>query len=222
LGDKDFTVELWLRSTDDAAYILHKGTLKANTATGDQGKWIGLEYKAGNLRFSVDDDVKKSEVVVSASQYFNDAWAHVALVRDTYDKSINIYLNGELAGSATDNTGSVTDFNDLLVIGNVNVDFNNTYVGAIDEFTAWNGALSAADIRAHYADGVNALAQGIDDVRADSSSGGILRVIDAATGIELRRGTGSIEALTDRLAPGCYLIEQVTPHGRTVRKVMKP
>ena len=214
LGSNDFTVELWLRSTDDAAYILHKGTLKANTTTGDQGKWIGLEYKASNLRFSVDDDVKKSEVVVPASDYFNNEWAHVALVRDTYAKTIGIYINGELAGEGTDGTGSVTDQNDLLVIGNVNVDFYNTYVGAIDELTAWDGALSSADIRAHYQAGVEALALGIDAVKAAGESGPY-RIIDPTTGIVVRSGSGNAEGATDGLAPGIYLIEtsgRVTKH----------
>jgi hypothetical protein len=112
---------------------LHKGTLSENSKTGAQGKWVGVEYKSGNLRFAVDDNVTKSEVSAGASEYFNDEWTYVACVRDTYSGTLNLYINGALAATATDKTGDCTDNNDLLVIGNVNVTFDNYFTGSLDE-----------------------------------------------------------------------------------------
>ena len=61
LGTADFTIETWFKSTDDAAYLFHKGSMAANATTGATGKWVGIELKNGLLKFSVDDNETKSD-----------------------------------------------------------------------------------------------------------------------------------------------------------------
>ncbi len=215
LGKSDFTIEFWFKSTDDAAYILHKGTLSANSTTGAEGKWVGVEYKSGNLRFAVDDNVTKSEVSAGAAEYFNGEWTHVACVRDTYSGTINLYINGALAASANDKTGDCTDYNDLLVIGNVNVSFDNTFTGALDELTFYNAALSATDIKDHYE---NPATSGIADIVVNKNAE--YSIVSATTGVILGRSKGSIEKLTSNLTPGCYIL--VTNYGTSseARKIV--
>jgi hypothetical protein len=215
LGQSDFTIEFWFKSTDDAAYILHKGTLSANSTTGAEGKWVGVEYKSGNLRFAVDDNVTKSEVSAGAAEYFNGEWTHVACVRDTYSGTINLYINGALAASANDKTGDCTDYNDLLVIGNVNVSFDNTFTGALDELTFYNAALSATDIKDHYE---NPATSGIADIVVNKNAE--YSIVSATTGVILGRSKGSIEKLTSNLTPGCYIL--VTNYGTSseARKIV--
>lgn len=62
LGTKDFSVELWFRSDGGTGvdwYLFHKGSHTKNASTGATGKWMGLQYKNGNLTFGIDDDVTK-------------------------------------------------------------------------------------------------------------------------------------------------------------------
>jgi hypothetical protein len=215
LGKSDFTIEFWFKSTDAAAYILHKGTLSENSKTGAQGKWVGVEYKSGNLRFAVDDNVTKSEVSAGASEYFNDEWTYVACVRDTYSGTLNLYINGALAATATDKTGDCTDNNDLLVIGNVNVTFDNYFTGALDELTFYDAALSATDIKDHYE---NPASSGIADIVVDSEAE--YSIVSATTGIILGKSKGSIENLTTNLAPGCYILVTAKATGNEARKIV--
>ena len=78
LGKRDFTIEMWMKSKDDAAYIFHKGSHAANEATGATGHWVGIELKNAVLYFAIDDNVTKSQAYVKeADQWFNDEWHHV-------------------------------------------------------------------------------------------------------------------------------------------------
>ena len=62
--------------------------------TGATGKWMGLQYKNGNLTFGIDDDVTKSNLDIPATQYFNGEWNHVVCVRDGETKTLKMYING--------------------------------------------------------------------------------------------------------------------------------
>lgn len=97
-GDKSFTIEFWMNSKDDAAYILNKGAI----ASSNGGNWVGLEYKSGALRFAVDDDVVKSEVQwAEGSTIFDGEWHHVVLARDVVAKKLLMYVDGELKTART-------------------------------------------------------------------------------------------------------------------------
>lgn len=146
-GDKAFTIEFWMNSTDDAAYILHKGAI--SSANG--GNWVGLEYKNGALRFAVDDDKTKSEVQwADGKNCFDGQWHHIVLVRDVVGKSLQMYVDGELKNTAADNTGAVNCADQTLVIGNVNFDFNNPYVGLLDELSIYRGVMSASKVMERF------------------------------------------------------------------------
>ncbi|MDE5749932.1 MAG: Por secretion system protein, partial [Duncaniella sp.] len=120
LGSQSFSIELLFKSTDDAAYLLHKGSISATAAAGATGNWIGLEYKGGNLKFAIDDDVTKSEATAEGTPYFDGQWHHVVLVRDTDAKKLCIYVDGQLIAESSDDTGAVNDNNEDLVIANGN------------------------------------------------------------------------------------------------------
>lgn len=146
-GDKPFTIEFWMNSTDDAAYILHKGAI--SSANG--GNWVGLEYKNGALRFAVDDDKTKSEVQwADGKNCFDGQWHHIVLVRDVVGKSLQMYVDGELKNTAADNTGAVNCADQALVIGNVNFDFNNPYIGLLDELSIYRGVMSASKVMERF------------------------------------------------------------------------
>lgn len=183
-GDGSFTVSLWLRSTDEAAYILHKGSTAANAATGATGNWVGIELKNGLLKFAVDDDVVKTGLDVSgASQWFDGAWHQVVLVRDREARTLTAYVDGEAVGSVDDQTGAIGCKDEAMVIGNVNTTFNNGFAGALDHLSIWSGAMSPGRIAAEYA---AADPTGITDITTTD----LCIVVDAMTGAVVREGAG--------------------------------
>lgn len=213
LGTKDFSIEFWFKSTDDAAYILHKGSIAADAATGTTGKWIGLEYKNGQLKFAIDDNVTKSEAA-AATNCFNGEWNYVVLVRDRDAKALKMYVNGSLLAEATDNTGDISDNNEPLSIGNVNVNKNNFFNGVIDELIIYEGAMSAQKVAERYG-----AATGIVTAHGNDSSR--LTIISAASGRVIYSGNGRNENIMQGMAPGIYII--ITDNGsqREVRKIIK-
>ncbi|MCH5346732.1 MAG: putative Ig domain-containing protein, partial [Muribaculaceae bacterium] len=151
LGQKDFTIEFWMQSTDDAAYIIHKGSHAANAATGTTGKWIGLELKNGALSFAIDDDITKTEAkLASATSYFDGEWHHVVMVRDAFKKQLMLYLDGKEVARADDKTGDISDNNENFIIGNVNVNFDNSFKGALDELYIYHGVMSPEKVAERY------------------------------------------------------------------------
>lgn len=146
-ADRPFSIEFWMNSTDDAAYMLHKGAI----ASANGGNWVGLEYKNGALRFAVDDDRQKSEVQwADGKSCFDGQWHHIVLVRDVVGKTLLIYVDGELKNSAPDNTGAISCAGQDFIIGNVSFDFNNPYTGLLDELSIYRGVMSASKVREHF------------------------------------------------------------------------
>ncbi len=213
LGTKDFTIEMWFKSTDDAAYLLHKGSMAANATTGASGKWFGIEYKGGNLKFAIDDNVTKSEASAPASAYFNGGWNHLVCVRDGYTKTLKMYVNGVLLAESADNTGDISDNNELFVIGNVNVNFNNMFAGIMDELTIYEGAMTAKTVAERY----NSLATGIGSLVTARPVR--LTVVSATTGMVVRTGVGAAENVTAGLPSGYYILVSDNGVEREVKKM---
>ncbi len=152
LGDRDFTLEFWMKSADQAAYILHKGSNTADASTGASGNWIGVELKNDVLYFAIDDDKQKSQAYAKeASKWFDNEWHHVVMVRDRYAKTLYVYVDGEEVATGADTTGAINDNNEMLVLGNMNVLFDNPFTGALDEVYIYEGAMSAQKVAERYA-----------------------------------------------------------------------
>ncbi len=152
IGNQSFTFDLWFKSpggTSTDWYLFHKGTHVANTTTGATGKWFGLQYKNNLMTFAIDDNVTKTNIDVTANQYFNNEWTYVAGVRDMSADKISIYINGVLKGQTTDKTGDINETGDLI-IGNRNVNFDNPFKGNIDEFSIYKDILTPEEILDNY------------------------------------------------------------------------
>lgn len=151
-GADDFTIELWMKSADDAAYIIHKGSHARNADTGATGNWVGLELKNAVLYFAIDDDVTKSQAYSKeADKWFDNQWHHVVMVRDTYQGKLFLYVDGQLAAEGADSTGAVNCDAEDLVIANANVNFDNNFTGALDEIYIYKGAMSAEKVAERFA-----------------------------------------------------------------------
>lgn len=218
LGTRDFSIEMWLRSTDDAAYILHKGSMAADASAGTSGKWVGLEYKNGDLKFAIDDDASKSEAKVAAQQCFDGEWHHIVAVRESATKSLKLYLDGRLMAQSTDTTGDISDNDEPFIIGNVNVSYDNLLKGTLDELAIFGGAMSANKVAERYdargSLGVSTpVAPVIDGPRH-------LMLVDARTGIVVARGIGDDSNVTAGAVPGIYILVIDQDGSRTYRKIV--
>ncbi len=210
LGKKDFTILLWFRSTGRDAYLFHKGHTDEC--------WVGLEYKSGRLKFAVDDDVQKSEVSIDATEIFNDEWHHAALVRESSTGTLKIYIDGVLLGEAPDQTGSVSDKNLPLIIGN-SCGLDNRFNGCLDEFRIYTGAMTDRLVREDFLKG-DAPA-GITEVKVNNGFTAItnLTLVDAITGRTVARGRGVAENVTSTAAPGIYILIAETNGRREISKI---
>lgn len=161
LGEESFSVELWYKSDGGNVdyYLLHKGSHAKNTSTGTTGKWFGIQYqknsKNDRLTWGIDDDVTKSAIDVnSGSSYFNNEWTHLVCIRNIDTKKLYFYINGVLKAEGADNTGNISNTEDI-VIGNTNVNFTNGIKGLIDEVSIYKGALTAEEVLFKYNQGAN-------------------------------------------------------------------
>lgn len=215
-GLTPFTIEMWINSNSGSnCYILNKGVV--SDADGS-GNWVGLEYKNSELRFAVDDRKTKSEVKTGgASKYFDGAWHHIVMVRDTDSKSLTLYVDGEAVAQGGDATGAIENADEPLCIGNVNFSFNNPYNGKIDELCIYHGAMSAAQVQARYADPTYAVAA-VDAVDAET---GYARwtLVNAMNGMVVATAEGyDCFGITAGVPAGVYIL---VVEGETATKTYK-
>ncbi len=173
LFDKNsFTISFWMKAdislmptgTTSSSYILCKGSITKNAATGATGKRFDVEIKSNELRFAIDSDdktkteIKSSTTLYPASQYYTGSWVNVVVMRDITAGKLRIYRNGVLAGEGNDTTGTSVGIGEPtdLVIGNIGAlelfasSTPQPYKGLFDELKIFNYALSAADVTTTY------------------------------------------------------------------------
>ncbi|WP_163410998.1 LamG-like jellyroll fold domain-containing protein [Flavobacterium ajazii] len=163
-----FTVSFWMKAdaslipagTTLSSYILCKGSMTKSVTTGATGRRFNVEIKSNQLRFAIDDDVTKTELVSSlaATSYFTGNWVNVIIMRDVATSKLKIYTNGVFTNEKADATGTSVGIGEAtdLVIGNIGALelYANTtpapYKGLFDELKMFNYALTAAEVTALY------------------------------------------------------------------------
>lgn len=213
LAERPFTVELWMKSTDDNGYIFFKGSHK-NDGQNTSGNWIGLERKGGYLCFSIDDDVAKTDCkLADASAVFDGGWHHIACVRDFEAKTLTLYVDGVAVATASGvKTGGINDLMEPLLIG-CSDETDRPFEGVVDEFIIHPSAMTADDVAASYASLRDAIS-GIDDIEISVSAR--YTIVNAMSGIIVRSAIGtSSEEIVDNLERGVYIL--VIEDGKTTK-----
>lgn len=171
LDKGSFSLSFWMKAdaallpTDNttSAYLLCKGSITRNAATGATGKRFDIEFKSKQLRFAIDDDNDangggKDELQSDGTPFFTGNWVHVTTIRDTATKKLRLYMNGALVketaiAKANAGIGEASD----LIIGNIGaLEFLSTankpapYKGALDELKIYNYALTADEVLGLY------------------------------------------------------------------------
>lgn len=144
-----FTIALWVKNQPGQAqsYLIHKGTFSHNEETGGTGRWYGIEIKSGQVRFSIDDNITKTELSVAEDTFFTGEWVHLTAVRDTAAGVLRLYRNGEPVAETADRTASGIGETEPLIIANSN-NLNTPYAGLLDEMKLFNYRLSDSAIAA--------------------------------------------------------------------------
>jgi hypothetical protein len=169
LDKSSLSISFWMKAPLSAlpanattsAYLLCKGSITRNAATGATGKRFDIEFKNSIVRFAVDDDINKDELQADAKPLFTDNWVHVVAIRDMTNKKLLLYKDGAAmtatSGSANANATKATGIGEptSLVIGNIgeleflaNTNSASPYQGKIDELKIFNYVLSPAEIAA--------------------------------------------------------------------------
>ena len=142
LGDNEFTIEAWVYPKRA------EGTWPDNRSTifyeGSGGTWfVFIGYNKLYLQTLIDPYPAVSTPVGSIQ---NNQWHHVvASAKSGETDGIKLYINGELKGSGTLNLSGGSN---KKYIGKLSTDYFN---GTIDEVRIYNRALSAEEIKRHYA-----------------------------------------------------------------------
>lgn len=148
-----FSVEAWVYGSSDqqeGATILAKGT-------GDMGGYaneqFALDVSSGVFRFFVRDPadtIFEADATVGP----DGSWHHLVGVYDGPGGQISLFLDGQVAGSASTPTSGVRASSFAVSIGSkrsgVAPEYDLTFNGIVDEVAFYRTALSPEQVLAHH------------------------------------------------------------------------
>ncbi|HUD47962.1 MAG TPA: LamG-like jellyroll fold domain-containing protein [Candidatus Baltobacteraceae bacterium] len=152
----EFTIEAWANGGPnqiDGAAIVAKGE-------GDNGgianEQFALAVNGANYRFFVRDPTADHTIAEADANIGPDgAWHHLVGVCDGAGGTVNIYIDGALAGTTGTPAAGVTPSPSAVSIGaersGVLPPYDWPYSGTIDEVAIYNKALTPAEVETHYA-----------------------------------------------------------------------
>lgn len=153
LSDESFSLSAWIYTEilpEHAMVLFQKGSSSGEGEIGSSGRWLGIEIRGDTLQFAINDSIHESIVTLeNAGSLLAFSWSHVVAVRNAEDRNLALYVNGELSSSAPDETGSLSQEDDLH-FGN-NWTGTGPFYGILDEISMYNYALRDAEVKALYA-----------------------------------------------------------------------
>lgn len=150
-----FTVEAWLNPASDAAGLT--APLNAAQMVGSRSGWLLYQNgpDAWSFRMYNQNGTAFSVELAGGGPVEVGKWYHIVAVYDGTDATL--YVNGQVAVTGTP-AGTpkayVANVDGPFVIG-ARSDFAYPWVGLADEVAIYTTALTEADVRAHYENGIN-------------------------------------------------------------------
>ncbi|MDE6548736.1 MAG: T9SS type A sorting domain-containing protein [Muribaculaceae bacterium] len=213
-GNNDFTIELWMKSTDDDGYLFCIGTHNTSNVEGGTGNWVGLERLKNDgtnrLCFSIDDNVIKTDCqATNPDNFFDGNWHHVVCIRNKEANTLVLYIDATYKTTTMNvGTGAINfDPRELMFIGGDDEPTagreNRTFNGAIDELTIYPHVLSTEEIKANY----DRLApSAVEEIIAVSGNADFT-VVDALSGQVVKTAKGVAgKGITEGLEKGIYVL----------------
>ena len=153
-GDEDFTVSVWFKTDETFQnYLISKnyGPTSRFWGISVYGVFPGGDPEITDGVAGVIHDGTSTTVVQTPNiEVTDNQWHHVALVRNTRDVRLLIFLDGILAGSVPDASGSLANTADLWIGGLHNPGDYRYFDGDIDDVLIFNRALTPTEIAAYY------------------------------------------------------------------------
>lgn len=228
-GNEDFSIELWMKSTDDDGYLFCIGTHNKTNIEGGTGNWVGLERLSNSsndrLAFTIDDDVTKTDCYAqNPSSCFDGDWHHIVCVRNTQAKSTSIYIDGELnITNSNVGTGAINfDPRELMWIGGDDEKTsgreNRTFNGSIDELTIYPFVLSAEDVKANYERLAPSAVEEIIAINGNAD----FSIVDVLSGRIVKTAKGEAgKGITSGLEKGIYVLVIENGSSKETHKFIK-
>jgi len=154
-GRQDFSISFWLKQSavDRHMRYIIKGT---HESPGTGKRYEVFHHSSNVVRFAIDDNVTKSRIEVPNTNFVTNEWVHVVAIRAMASDQLLLYANAKLEGSATDNTGDISQKEDLFL--GVSPDEENTnFAGLLDDIRIYNYALDITEIQEIYQNGMTAI-----------------------------------------------------------------
>ena len=158
--DDSFSIEYWMRRTDDAFSSNEIAVGRDDGATSDMQWWTGLwmDGTAAFVLIATDGTGNGSRVdgeFLEGNDVLTDGeWHHVAVVRDFTTNENRLYVDGVLNDSVIINyvDGEGFDSDSDLNMGYINLDGGFNYNGTLDEVAIYSRVLTADEIFQHFND----------------------------------------------------------------------
>ena len=151
-GDQSFSLSFWIKQSDQnrAMRYIIKGT---HTSPGSGKRYEVFHHQNNEVRFAIDDNVNKSSLIVPNTNFVTGSWVHVVALRDVEYKILKLFANNELQGTLMDNTGNISQNEDLF-FGLSPDESNNNLAGSLRDIRLYNYAISDSLISILYSDGI--------------------------------------------------------------------
>ncbi|HWY30515.1 MAG TPA: LamG domain-containing protein, partial [Candidatus Acidoferrum sp.] len=155
-----FTVEAWLRPTEEGANNAQCPLFNCQASTEDFG-WDCYQRAstAGTgqqgFEFYMNDNNGNRVGDAVGGTYTIGQWCQLVAVYDSTAATLTLYINGVQVAQSTGVSGYVPNPSYPMSIGGYWDGTQNPYVGDIDEFAVYTSPLSASQVLAHYQNGTN-------------------------------------------------------------------
>ena len=137
LGDRG-TVALWVKSDGNTAI---EGIFQWRTSAGDEMTIIDFH---GNYGIALRANYPGGISISIPSHTSSTGWTHLAITWDKAADEFKFFSNGDQVGTTQTGLGPHPATPAFFLVGSTN--FNEGYVGSMQEFGAWSSALSASEI----------------------------------------------------------------------------
>jgi hypothetical protein len=156
-----FTVEAWLRPTEEGAGNAQCPLFNCQASTEDFG-WdcyqrastAGTGQQGFEFYMNDNNGARVGDAV--GGTYTIGQWCHLVAAYDSTAATLTLYINGAQVAQSTGVSGYVPNPSYPMSIGGYSDGTQNPFVGDLDEFAVYTSALSAAQVLAHYQNGTNA------------------------------------------------------------------
>jgi hypothetical protein len=196
-----FTIEAWLRPTEEGAGNAQCPLFNCQASTEDYG-WdfyqrasvAGSGQQGWEFYMNNATGARVGDAV--GGTYTVGQWCHLVAVYDASAATATLYVDGQQVAQSTGISGYVPNPSFSMSVGGYSDGSQNPFVGDIDEFAFYTSALTSAQVLAHYQNGTNA-ARSVSYSSLVKSDGAVeyLRLDEPA--VNVATNSGSLAALAN-------------------------